>query len=557
MINRNHIEPHQLIIEFCKQNVGSIMMNIVLRTLSSIFHILIPLSLGWYYEITFHKGGSKLHILDHFTDNPFKFGTFFVAFVLLLSSYTICSYLNELCSRKLNEKFTLSLRNKLVEAQLNHTISTNKQKSYGKYLLRFSGDLSTIQNIVRFAIVDFIADILFLLFLFGLAFSLSPTLLIFEIIICVLLFVAVTFLDSRIEKTTQARRDQLSINLNWITNRLANFDTIQLFNRSRLEHKRYLKKSQRLYLRGLEYARSISLMKTLPKLFFSLQLFGILALISFLNRSQQIIDPRNGIAFILLVFYARSPFNRLYKLNARWQIASVSFHKIVAIMNQPKEAYELAPYEFNDAVISVENLTFEYGHHLVFNNLNLVMHPKGITLVSGKFHKGKTTFVKLLTKQLLPNQGAIMIGDRDLNSIPTATWRKQFTLVSESTDFIGNTLFEALSYSKTMRKQIKAIQLIQEFGLDQKQTSQEILKLKLEQFTAQSSNQEKIIFKFIRSFLSDKPLVIIDDIIHQLDLENQEKMCRFLHKIKSKKTVIITSNQEIKSLQYDHHYTLL
>ena len=226
-------------------------------------------------------------------------------------------------------------------------------------------------------------------------------------------------------------------------------------------------------------------------------------------------------------------------------------------MNQPKEAYELAPYEFNDAVISVENLTFEYGHHLVFNNLNLVMHPKGITLVSGKFHKGKTTFVKLLTKQLLPNQGAIMIGDRDLNSIPTATWRKQFTLVSESTDFIGNTLFEALSYSKTMRKQIKAIQLIQEFGLDQKQTSQEILKLKLEQFTAQSSNQEKIIFKFIRSFLSDKPLVIIDDIIHQLDLENQEKMCRFLHKIKSKKTVIITSNQEIKSLQYDHHYTLL
>jgi ATP-binding cassette subfamily B protein len=556
MINKHQIEPHQLIVEFCKQNYGFILMNIMLKTLSSIFHILIPLSLGWFYEIIFRKGGTKLHILDQLLENPFSLEAFFIAFAILLSCYTLCSYYSEYFARKLNEKFTFTLRNRLVEAQLNHTIATNRQKSFGKYLLRFSGDLSNVQNIPRFAIVNPVADALFLMFLFGLALSFSVTLLFFELIICFIFFLSLILLNSRIKTITQARRDQLSINLNWITNRLANFDTVQLFNRSRLENKRFIKKSTQLYKRGLAYAGSISLMKTLPKLFFNLQLIGLLLLISYMNRDQQVIEARNAIAFILIAFYTRSPLNRMYMLKAKWEIAIVSLYKISGIINQPKEAYVLSPFNFNNSVIEFKNLSFDYPLTNVFRSLNLVINPKSITLISGAFLTGKTTLIKLLTQQLNPNHGHILIDGKDLSSLQVATWRKQFTLIADGYDFIGTTLFEALSYSKTSKKQMKAIELIHRFGLDQKQSGQDLLDLKLEQFNSQSSNQEKILFKFIRSFLSDKPLMIIDDLFHQLDPKNQEKISQFLQELKSKKTIIITSNQEIKSLHHDHQYTL-
>jgi ABC-type multidrug transport system fused ATPase/permease subunit len=556
MINNHQIEPHQVIVEFCMQNYGFIMMNIMLKTLSSIFHILIPLSLGWFYEIVFLKGGTKLYILDQLLKNPFSLEVFFIVFVTFLICYTLCFYFSEYFARKLNEKFTFTVRNRLVEAQMNHTIAANRQKSYGKYLLRFSGDLSTVQNIPRFAIVNPVSDVIFVIFLFGLALSLSVTLLLFELFICLMFFLSLLLLNSRIKTITQARRDQLSINLNWITNRLANFDTVQLFNRSRLENKRFIKKSMRLYERGLAYAGSISLMKTLPKLFFNLQLVGLLLLISYMNRDQQVIESRNAIAFILIAFYTRSPLNRIYMLKAKWKIAIVSLYKIVGIINQPKEAYVLSPFRLNDSVIEFKNLSFDYPLTNVFQNLNLVINPKSITLISGAFLTGKTTLVKLLTQQLNPNLGYILIDGKDLSSLPVATWRKQFTLIADGYDFIGTTLFEALSYSMTSKKQMQAIELINRFELDQKQSCQDLLDLKLEQFNSQSSNQEKILFKFIRSFLSDKPLVIIDDLIHQLDPKNQEKIGQFLQELKSKKTIIITSNQEIKSLHHDHQYTL-
>src|SRR5258707_1023792 len=65
-----------------------------------------------------------------------------------------------------SELFSKDLRGDLIRKQLAFTIPAFEKKPPGKYLLRYSGDLSAIQRYVMNGIIRFSIDILFLLFSF-------------------------------------------------------------------------------------------------------------------------------------------------------------------------------------------------------------------------------------------------------------------------------------------------------------------------------------------------------------------------------------------------------
>lgn len=518
--------------------------------------MLIPLSLGWFYHIAFQSNGTKIYLLKRYLPVFGSINDFFIFFFIVISVYALIYFLSEFQIRKLNEKFNLSVRNELVEAQLNHTLSANRKKTYGKYLLRFSGDLSSIQNMPRFAIVQPISDFLFLFICGLILLSLSKVLFLFEALWILLTYGLIFQFNTQVKSRTIARRDQLSINLNWITQRLAHFDSVKIFNRSKLELKRFQKKSQHLYNKGLAYAQSIALMKTLPKIFFGLNLFLLLVFISFLNQKGSSLLARDCIAFILVLFYLRSTLDRNLTLAAKWKIASVALHKIIAIIEEPKEAFLINNQLKFDNSIEMTSLDFAYNDNYIFNGFNLSIKSASITLIEGYSQTGKTTLIKLLTQQILPTNGQIQIGKYLLNEIEPATWRKQFSLISEELNLFGSTVFQAISYSTTANKRKKASQLLKLFQLTKRKDAEAILSQKLDTYMNESTDQERIILKFIRAFLTNKPFIFIDDLIHKLDFNNQALVCNYLQNLGAQKTVIITSNQAIKALHHDQKILL-
>jgi branched-chain amino acid transport system ATP-binding protein len=67
--------------------------------------------------------------------------------------------------------------------------------------------------------------------------------------------------------------------------------------------------------------------------------------------------------------------------------------------------------------ISSENLTIRFGGHAAVNNVTCAFHPGELTVIVGPNGAGKTTWFNLVSGQLRPSAGRIMLGQRDITGL--------------------------------------------------------------------------------------------------------------------------------------------
>ena len=74
----------------------------------------------------------------------------------------------------------------------------------------------------------------------------------------------------------------------------------------------------------------------------------------------------------------------------------------------------------SDNLIEVRDLTFSRGHRKIFDHLNLTIKRGEVTALMGPSGTGKTTLLRLITRQLIPEQGAIYIEGIDIATLSQA-----------------------------------------------------------------------------------------------------------------------------------------
>lgn len=75
--------------------------------------------------------------------------------------------------------------------------------------------------------------------------------------------------------------------------------------------------------------------------------------------------------------------------------------------------------------ISAESIWFRYSSGWILEDVSLILRPREITGIIGANGSGKTTLLKVLSRLLVPQQGAIYYGDRNsatLRPLERADW---------------------------------------------------------------------------------------------------------------------------------------
>ena len=62
---------------------------------------------------------------------------------------------------------------------------------------------------------------------------------------------------------------------------------------------------------------------------------------------------------------------------------------------------------FSDALIDVQNLSFNRGDRIIYDNISLSIRRGQITAIMGPSGTGKTTLLRLIGGQLSPDQGQV------------------------------------------------------------------------------------------------------------------------------------------------------
>ena len=106
--------------------------------------------------------------------------------------------------------------------------------------------------------------------------------------------------------------------------------------------------------------------------------------------------------------------------------------------------------DYSENLIEIRDLKYMRGHRAIFDGLNLTLKRGEITALMGPSGTGKTTLLRLITRQLIPQQGAIYVGGVDistLNQTELYQMRQRFGMLFQNGALLTDlTVFENVAF---------------------------------------------------------------------------------------------------------------
>lgn len=72
----------------------------------------------------------------------------------------------------------------------------------------------------------------------------------------------------------------------------------------------------------------------------------------------------------------------------------------------------------SQSVIEFNNVSVSYNHRPVLDGINFSLENGEFTYLIGQTGAGKSSFLRLIYRDLLPDQGSVRVADMDVNSLP-------------------------------------------------------------------------------------------------------------------------------------------
>ena len=265
---------------------------------------------------------------------------FFGLFIVLMILKLFLNYAENIDSLKQGELFVKDLREKIFSAQLSWSAESFLQRSYGKYLLRYSNDMKAVQNYFTKGILAGIMNFIFITT--GLFILAKINLWLTLIFIGGLLFVyAAVFLLSSFQKPfIRASRSNRSSLLAFVAKSFSSFEKIKQRQREKESIEKFNLRSDNLYL-------SIMRMNRIESLLLSVTPFFIFAMISFLlwqmTRRGIIVSAGDGLMMILTLLMLQGHLRKLFKVPGYINKGKISLQKIARLLQQQGEEPKAEP----------------------------------------------------------------------------------------------------------------------------------------------------------------------------------------------------------------------
>ena len=231
-------------------------------------------------------------------------------------------------------------------------------------------------------------------------------------------------------------------------------------------------------------------------------------------------------------------------------IGDMSFvRKALNVMNSGKIADEHiqggSELNIKDSSIEIKNLSFGYNNNdELFNNLNISIKSGEKIGLAGRSGSGKTTLINLILKNLIPQEGSIEIGGKDISFISESSLKDKISIVSQDTILFNRSILDNIRYSKPNASMEEVIEIAKkanahdfikelEYGYDTN-VGERGMRL--------SGGQRQRIL-IARAMLKNTPILILDEATSALDSETEQKVSESFNRLMDGKTVIAIAHR--------------
>jgi ATP-binding cassette subfamily B protein len=269
---------------------------------------------------------------------------------------------------------------------------------------------------------------------------------------------------------------------------------------------------------------------------------------------KAVLDGRMTLGMVLAIQYILGqlygPIAQIVELVHVVQDAKLSLERIREIHQQPDEDPPDAPkiQELPEqASLHLSEVSFRYGGPhapLVLKNISLSLPVGKVTAIVGPSGSGKTTLLKLLLGFYPPTVGVIRLGEHDLKTIRSRTWRSQCGVVMQDGILFTDTIARNIALSSA------------EIDVDRLQEAAEVANIRefIEALPAgyetrigeegyQVSQGQKQRLLIARAVYKQPRYVFLDEATNALDAENERRILAQLNRFFEGHTVVIVAHR--------------
>lgn len=210
--------------------------------------------------------------------------------------------------------------------------------------------------------------------------------------------------------------------------------------------------------------------------------------------------------------------------------------------------------------IELRNVDFRYSANapLLLKHVNLVIEPGESVCIRGANGAGKSTLLNLLMGFVTPEQGEILLDDRDIKSLNHSNVRAQIGLVPQHGVLFNGTLIDNMTLFRQGEPISEAVELARRLGLDKT-----ILELPQGLDTLANSDLSQAIphgfaqrLVTVRALLGDLSIVLFDDANLGFDERNDRYLRDMLMELRNDHTLVVVSHRPSLQRICDHQYEI-
>lgn len=542
-------QPLSFIRDFVHRHRFQVAGTLLLNLAGNVILLLLPLLLGQAFAAMFGFHSARGRILGWA-------GGSFPGFMGLLAGVVFFGFILDYHRKRLHgvlsEKLVYDLRERLFRQHLQIEMKTYEEKGVGKFLLRFSGDLGSVQRFFSVGILQWTADLMLLLAGWVLMLWLHPGLGSLAAVLIGLLLTACKRIERQLENTEEQRRDKKSGMLAFVGSRLLAMASLKVLNRQTAELQRFDRRAGEIQQLGFRYAAQKAAFEAL----IAAGVYGIAAavLVAVWHMKNNGLEFRadHTFALVLIVVSWRSLLRRVLGAGLLWRRGLISLRKISQLLSFPVETGAAEVSDYKDlAKITLRNVALRIDGRFVFRDLNFELAPGTLGCVTGRSGSGKTLLVKLLAGLYRPDSGELRLGGHDLEALHPRLLRKQMTFVSAAFPLYGKTILDAIASSRKPEHRQRAEAEFQHWQRLFPALKSMDLHAPLSENKERLSTGQSRILECLRACLTRKRILILDEPFSGLDHSSRRQLVELLFENTRRKAILLLTAQPEQLEQLD------
>ncbi len=322
----------------------------------------------------------------------------------------------------------------------------------GVLIERVQGDTLAVQGVWSTILTGIGRDVIGLLALFGVAFSIDPGWTFAALIGAPILILPAAILQRYIRRKSNQLREQAGLRATRLDEIFHGIQAVKLNRMEDYQTSRFKQILGRIVSAEVKSVAGRSMMPATVDIVTGIGFFAVL-----LMASDQITSGARSTGEFMSFFTAMAltfqPLRRLSELSGTWQVAAASLERVHSLLDtRPsgrRPAISAALPASGVPEIRFDAVSFSHADLPILRGLSFTAEPGQTTALVGASGAGKSTVFHLLTGLLDPTDGRIVIGGADVATMSLADQRGLFATVTQDAALFDESLLENLTLGRT------------------------------------------------------------------------------------------------------------